>query len=89
MSAAATTGLEIAIDLGALASASDTVQISEIDLSLAPNAAAGLVSFPPPVRLARIGNDLEFCQRYFETSYQALLRMVLLLTSLVRCLMLL
>jgi trimeric autotransporter adhesin len=63
ISAAATNGLQIAIDLGALTSASDTVQISEIDLSLAPNAAPGLVNFPPPVRLARIDEDLRFCER--------------------------
>jgi hypothetical protein len=66
LSASITTGLQVAINLGALASSSDTVQISEIDMSLAPNATVGLIASPPSARLARIDEDLRFCQRYFH-----------------------
>jgi len=62
-------GLQIAIDVGALTSSSQTLQISEIDLQISPNTPTGLVSTPGLPRIPLIGYDLRACQRYLFSSY--------------------
>jgi hypothetical protein len=65
----AATGLQISIDIGALASTSAVVSISEFDLLLTPSNATGLIANPGNPRLPFIADDLAFCKRYLNSTY--------------------
>lgn len=65
-------GLEIGFDFGNNFGANTkSIQITELDIRVTPGAATGLNNAPPPPELRPIGPELNFCQRYFQSSYNS------------------
>jgi hypothetical protein len=68
----ASIGLGFEIDLlfgSSLNATSGFVDISFADVRVTPQAVTGLNSNPPPYETRAFKDELEYCQRYFETSY--------------------
>lgn len=63
-------GLEAIFDFGSnFTTTGKTLLITEVDISVTPNAATGQVSSPVSADLRPIGTELELCQRYFNSSF--------------------
>jgi hypothetical protein len=65
---ASANGYAIGLDFGPLV-AGQNIAIGEIDLRATPGLAVGLQANPPPPELRPISEEMIFCQRYFESSY--------------------
>lgn len=68
--AASNNGLEITIDFGNnFGNNTQSIQITELDIRSTPGVATGINNTPPAPELRPIGFELQFNQRYFESSY--------------------
>jgi hypothetical protein len=63
-SAAAGSGYQITLDLGALNATTKTVIISEVDLQLTPTFTTGLCAIPPAPIFRPLAIEMAFCLRY-------------------------
>ena len=63
-------GMEIILDFGNnFSTTGKSIRITEIDLRVTPNATTGLNSNPPPPELRPIHEEIVFCERYLQSSY--------------------
>jgi hypothetical protein len=62
-------GLEVTLDVGALASNAQIVYTTGWDIRATPGVATGLNSFPPTPEVRPISTELALCQRYFNSTF--------------------